>query len=612
MISDRNAASPPGGLDNLFRDAAEHHQRGRLDEAARGYQTVLSIDPGHFDALHLFGVLRAQQGSLPEAEKLLRRAIARNPQSGRAHNNLGMTLNLMKRPEEAIAPLERAISLNQRDPIAHNNLGNALKAIGQQRPALASFERAVALKPDYVEALSNLGAALYELNRSAEAIPLLEEAIALNPAFAEAHLNLGGVLKALGRSKAAAACFERALQADPRNPIAHQHIGAMHMENGRFAEARHSLERALLADPQNTRLLFDVVQCGRVAADDLHFATLVSLAENAAALPEETRLWLHFALGKAYADTGQEELAFRHLREGNALKRRRTQYDEATSLQFFDRVRAVFSADLMTSRDGFGNPSERPIFVLGMMRSGSTLVEQILASHPDVFAAGELQDFNEVYKAVRATIVSSETYPDTVPLLTAEQLRRIGDEYLARIEAHTTAGRAASRITDKLPGNFNAVGLIRLALPNARIIHTIRDPVDTCLSCYSKLFGGEQPFAYHLGELGRYYRAYAQLMAHWHRVLPEGAILDVRYEELVGDFENQVRRILDYSGLEWNEACLSFYETDRPVTTISQAQVRQPLYNTSVRRWRPDDAILRPLLDGLGSDIDRILRGEDG
>jgi Sulfotransferase family len=255
---------------------------------------------------------------------------------------------------------------------------------------------------------------------------------------------------------------------------------------------------------------------------------------------------------------------------------------------------------LIHSRLGLGNASERPLFILGMMRSGSTLVEQILASHPDVFAAGERPYFNEAYKAVRREISSPAHYPETIQLFTGEQLRQVGDRYLARLNG-AARGSPAARITDKMPGNFSAIGLIHLALPNARIIHTIRDPIDTCLSCFSKLFSDDQPFTYDLSELGRYYRAYQNLMAHWHDVLPEGVLLDVRYEELVDDFEPQARRIVAYCGLEWDDRCLSFHDTDRPIKTASQAQVRRPVYRSSVGRWRPAPEILRPLLEGLGT-----------
>jgi len=596
----RDQVSGQTGLIELFREAATLHRQGRLDDAARRYAVILSAEPRNAGVLHRLGVLRAQQGQLAEAETLLRRAIDCNPSSSPAHSNLGMLLNLLERHQEAIPVLKRAIALAPHTPAAHNNLGNTLQALGLHQAAATCFERALAIKPDYVEALSNLGSAFHTLGRDDEAIRLLEKALALNPEFAPAHLNLGIVLRALERRQKAMACFERALSANAHNVFAWRHLGALHLADGRFADARRCYERALEIQPQNPAILYDLIQCGTVGADDPHLAALESLAENAAALSDHQRIRMHFGLGKAYAQLGQNERSFRHFQEGNALARRGMVYDIAANMAEFDRIRAVFSPELMSSRTRLGNSSDRPIFVVGMMRSGSTLVEQILASHPDVFGAGERRDFNEAYKAVRLGIELPGAYPETVPLLTGEQLRQIGDDYLRRVEA-LAAGRIVERITDKMPSNFSFIGLIRLALPNAHIVHTLRDPIDTCLSCYSQLFTDEQPFTYDLGELGRYYRAYAELMEHWRQVLPEGAFLDVRYEELVADFENQVRRIVDYCGLPWNDACLSFHTTERPVRTASWVQVRQPIYTSSVGRWRPDETALRPLLEGLGA-----------
>jgi tetratricopeptide (TPR) repeat protein len=583
----------------LIGEAVALHQGDRLDEAAQRYRAILSADPRHFDSLHLLGVLRAQQGNFAEAVTLLRRAIDCNPVSAAAHNNLGMTLNLSGRHEDAIIPLEKAIALSPGDATAYNNLGIALQALGRHQATAASFQRAVALKPDYVEALSNLGGILQALGRSQEAIPLLERALALNPRFAEARLNLGSVLRVLDRREEAMTCFDRVLALDPRNALAYDQLGAMHAEAGRFADARRCYERALEIQPRNARILFSLVQCGKITANDPVLAALESLAENSAALSDDQRIQLQFALGKVYAELGQEERSFGQYLEGNARKRRQTVYDEEQDVGLFDRIRQVFSAELMRSKTGVGNPSDRPIFVLGMMRSGSTLVEQILASHPKVLAAGERPDFNEAYKSVRRGLDSPVLYPETIRLFTDQHLQQIGDRYLECLEMAAGA-KAAMRITDKMPGNFSAIGLIHLALPKARIIHTIRDPIDTCLSCFSKLFSEEQPFTYDLAELGRYYRAYQRLMDHWHSVLPEGVLLDVRYEDLIADFEPQARRILAYCGLEWDDACLSFYNTDRPVRTASQVQVRQALYVSSVGRWRPAPEILRPLLEGLG------------
>jgi hypothetical protein len=225
-----------------------------------------------------------------------------------------------------------------------------------------------------------------------------------------------------------------------------------------------------------------------------------------------------------------------------------------------------------------------------MPRSGTTLVEQMLASHPLVHGAGELMEFE-------AAVAALDGLGGVPADIDGAALRRIGAGYVARVRA---LAPQALRITDKMPGNFRFAGLIHLALPNARIIHLRRDPIDTCLSCFSILFGGDQPFTYHLGELGRYYRAYAALMDHWRSVLPPEVMLDVHYEELVGDFEPQARRILTHCRLDWDQACAEFYNTERPVHTASAAQVRQPVYQTSVGRWRPADETLRPLLAALG------------
>jgi tetratricopeptide (TPR) repeat protein len=506
-----------------------------------------------------------QQGKLDEAARCYAAVVSTDPRHADALNLFGVLRAQQGKFDEAVSLLRRAVERNPASAPVRNNLGMAL----------------------------NLA------RRYEEAIAPLESAIALDPQYPLAHNSLGVALEGLGRHQPAAASFERALALNPNYVEALGNLGSAQRESGQFSEARRWYERVLAIEPRNARILFDIVQCGTVRAGDPHLSTLEAMAENTAALPEDQQIWLHFALGKAYRDLGQDEPAFRHLLDGNALKRRQVVYDEAARLGWFDRIRTVFSAELLKSRAGFGNPSERPIFIVGMMRSGSTLVEQILASHPEVFAAGERPDFSAAYQEVCRSLDPQAISPDIPPFFTGEQIRQLGDRYLARLEA-LTAGRAALRITDKMLSNFSAIGLIRLALPNARILHTVRDPIDTCLSSFSQLFSDDQPFTYDFGELGRYYRAYARLMEHWRRILPEGAFLDVRYEELVADFESQVRRILDYCGLEWNDACLSFYDTDRPVRTASQLQVRQPLYTSSVGRWRPGGTILRPLLEGLG------------
>jgi hypothetical protein len=323
------------------------------------------------------------------------------------------------------------------------------------------------------------------------------------------------------------------------------------------------------------------------------------LAQADVPLALSDRIYLHFALGQALADIGEHARSFRHLLAGNALQRGRVAYDEAAMLDVFNRIRAVFTADLLRSKRGSGDPSARPVFIIGMPRSGSTLIEQILASHPSVFGAGERADFPQALGQLVMRNGGAASDLAAITSLSADQLALLGADYLRRLGDAAGGAAAYQRITDKYLANFAYLGLIHMALPNARFIHSRRAPVETCLSCFSRLFD-DVPFSYDLGELGRYWRAYDALMAHWTQVLPAGVMIEVRYEDLVADLEGEARRMLMHCGLPWHDACLAFHATTRVVRTESAAQVRQPIYRTSVERWRPAPELLRPLLDGLG------------
>jgi len=257
---------------------------------------------------------------------------------------------------------------------------------------------------------------------------------------------------------------------------------------------------------------------------------------------------------------------------------------------------------LLRKKAGAGDPSTVPIFVVGMPRSGTTLIEQVLASHARAFGAGELVDLDHVVAALRSTNGAQTAFPEVVTEMTSEALRQAGSRYVERI---SSAVPNMERIVDKMPMNFRFIGLIYFALPNAKIIHVRRDPVDTCFSCYSLLFTGTQSYAYHLAELGRYYRAYEGLMEHWRQVLPHGLMLEVHYENVVNDLEGEARRIIDYCDLPWDDACLRFHETRRAVQTASAAQVRQPVHRLSIGRWRPYRRMLQPLLEALDAQLDQ-------
>jgi hypothetical protein len=272
-------------------------------------------------------------------------------------------------------------------------------------------------------------------------------------------------------------------------------------------------------------------------------------------------------------------------------------YDEAATIGELQRIAHVFDARRVRRGRRLGNPSYLPVFIVGMPRSGTSLIEQILASHPKLFGAGELADFQNAVAGLRNAEGGSLPFPELMLDLPRCRLRELGERYLAAVRP---LAPGAARITDKMPGNFRFAGLIHLALPNARIIHALRDPIDTCLSCFSIQFtGGGSEYSYDLGELGRCYRAYEELMAHWRNVLPSDVMIDVKYEDLVDDPQREARRMVAHCGLEWDERCLAFVDTARPVRTASYAQVRRPIYRSSVRRWRPEPALLKPLLDGL-------------
>jgi tetratricopeptide (TPR) repeat protein len=618
-----------------------------LHEAERLYRQILAFDPCHADSLHLLGVIAQKAGRHADAIDMIRRAITINPHVPSYHSNLGnllmnqgraeeagachrraaKTLNTrgkalrqrhrpadalasydaalalwpdyaealnnrgnalldLDRPQEALASYDRALALDPGYVEAQTNRGNALRALDRPEEALASYETARALRPYDPGVLINHGNALRDLDRPTEALSSYDRALALQPDYPEVLNNRGAVLRDLHRPAEALASFDQALALRPGFAETWCNKGLTLTELGRLDEATRAIETAVRIAPGNARYCYNFAISVRSAAGDPHLRAMEEMAADMASLNVADRIYLHFALGKAFADIGEQERSFRHLLDGNALKRRQIHYDESAVLMQFERTRAAFTGELVRQCRGAGDPSRMPIFILGMPRSGSTLVEQILASHPKVFGAGEIDDLERAIAAAT---------PDGPPL-SRDQLHRLGAEYVSRI-SRTAPGD--ERITNKTPENFRFAGLIHLALPNARIIHTRRDPVDTCLSCFSHLFVRRLHYTYDLGELGRYYRAYESLMAHWRSILPPDVMLDLHYEDLVGDPEGQAMRIIAHCGLDWDPRCLDFHRTERTVRTASTIQVRQPIYSSAVGRWRAVEPFLGPLLAAL-------------
>jgi tetratricopeptide (TPR) repeat protein len=435
--------------------------------------------------------------------------------------------------------------------------------------------------------------------RMDDAVAHYERALFLRPDHADAHNNLGSALLSQGKLDDATAHFERTLAIDPDHAAAHNNLGTVFRDEGRFSDAMAHYERAIAIRPDYTEAHFNRAELTTFDHDHADLKALEALAagENISA---NKAPFLHFALAKAYEDCGDYARAFEWLRKGNALKRSQIKYDEKSVMEHFQRISRVFGASLLDRLNGEGDPSLAPVFVLGMPRSGSSLIEQVLASHPQIYGAGERADLDIAMSEVLAAGDQPVSYPECVPALDGATLRRIGQAYLARLPA-LAAGQV--RVVDKSPGNFLNVGLIRLILPNARIVHTMRNPIDTCASCYSKLFSSGQHFSYDMAELGRYYRSYSEMMAHWRSVLPPAAMLEVSYEDVVDDLQGQARRLIDYCGLPWDDRCIDFHKSIRSVRTASGLQVRQPLFRSSLQRWRRYELGLAPLLQALGDIV---------
>ena len=569
---------------------------GAPEEALASYDTALELDAGSLGARLGRGDVLIHLGRLAEAVASYDMALAVQPGNTAALNNRGVALRDLKRPAEALANHDAALAIQPGDILSLINRGAALRDLKRPAEALACYDQAIAARPDDVSLLINRGVALRDLKRPAESLASYERAIALRPDSALAINNRGVVQCDLGLTDQALASFEQAARLRPGYTEALDNRIQLLTELGRFDVAQGAIEQIISVSPRRARSYYQLALVRPFQRSDPHFQTLVDNGRDMDALGPDDQIFLDFALAKALADVGDHEGSFKRLADGNRLKRSRTKYDETAVLSAMQANGGAFTGDLIRRKGGKGDPSRAPVFIVGMPRSGTTLVEQILASHPKVFAAGEIAAFHEAALAQTGASPALASFPETASRLSQDGFRRLGKAYLDRIRE---LAPDADRITNKTTDNFRFAGLIHLALPNARIVHVRRDPIDTCLSCYSKLFFDDLPYAYDLEELSRYYRAYEALMAHWRQVLPPEVMLEVQYEEVVSDLDVQARRIVAHCGLEWDARCLDFHLTERPVRTASAAQVRRSIYQSSVGRWRSYEPFLQPLIAGM-------------
>jgi tetratricopeptide (TPR) repeat protein len=636
--------------------------------AAEQASEILRAVPNHPIATLLLGAARRALGDLDGALVLLEPLAASQPNAAAAHHELGLALGAKGQGDRAIEALRRAVALKPDMPAAWRALGDHLTAVGDASgaddayaqgirfstrdprlmeaaahlcegrlaPAEALLREHLKQHPTDVAAMRMLAEVAGRLGRYADAEALLTRSLELSPSFLPARHNLAVVLHRQTRSAEALAEIDKLLQAEPRNPGYRVLQAAVLGRLGDYAQAIRVYEDVLAEYPAHAKVWmsyghalktagrqsdcvvayrksigieaqlgeawWSLANLKRVRFTDEDVQTMrAQLAHER--LTDEDRLHFHFAMGKALEDAGRYAESFEHYVQGNAIRRAQVRYDAEENSDHVRRSRAVLTADFFAARAGAGCPAPDPIFIVGLPRSGSTLIEQILASHSTVEGTQELPDIGLLARRLSARKSRSQEslYPEALVTLEMKDFHALGEEFLARTRIHRKTG--APLFIDKMPNNFAHIGLIHLMLPNAKIIDARRHPLGCGFSCFKQHFARGQHFTYDLAELGRYYRDYVELMAHIDAVLP-GRVHRIHYENMVEDTEGEVRRLLEYCHVPFEDACLRFYENERAVRTASSEQVRTPIYREGLEQWQHYGPWLDPLRQALGTVLE--------
>jgi tetratricopeptide (TPR) repeat protein len=620
LVSLRNAlAIQPGNTQAMLDAANSLRALGRAPEAVPLYQRALQQNPRHVEAWNNLGNAFLESSRHAEAINCYRSALQWKPDDARLHCNLANAQRLLGAFDEALASGRRAVSLDPTVSFAHKILGLTLAALGEREAAIASFGQAVTLRSDDTEALNYLGSTLRDVGRRREAAELLARAIALDPGLALSHYNLGLVLFEFRRVDEALESFSRAVALRPAYGAAHVSLGTalrlrrrysdaeksaqaaldidpndvdalcllgeLRADRGEFSDAEELFQRAIAIDPNFPSAFVSIATHRKMTSADADWRNGVkALLGKRLALADE--ISLHYALGKYFDDVRLYHDAFAHYRQANELtKRYGGSYDRAKLARRVDEIIRRFTAPFLRQRQQQGSASELPVFVVGMPRSGTSLTEQILASHSAVFGAGEVTFWNAAFRADSESAGGHDGGADGIPGMARDYLQRL-----------TAISGAALRVVDKMPANFMYAGLIHCAFPRAKIIHVKRHPIDTCLSIYFQNFFNMGAYVNDLGSLADYYGQYVRITNHWRTVLPETALLEVPYEALIADQEGWTRRMLDFINLPWDPKCLDFHRTNRVVITASKWQVRQKIHTASVGRWKHYEKYVGPLL----------------
>jgi tetratricopeptide (TPR) repeat protein len=568
---------------------------GQLEAAVRSHRRALAIDPDYAEAHNNLGSALRELGRLEQAAASYGRAVALRRDFAMAYANLGDTLQRLGRLEDAAEALRRVVALQPDSAMAHCNLGDALRLSWRLNDAAACYRQAVALDRAYAEAYDRLGNVLFFLGEHDEAAASCRRALDIRPDIAEVHSNLGMILMIQGHMAEAEANCRRALELDPRLTGALVMLAELHANKGQFAEAEALLRQAIAIEPDMPEAWAGLARWRKLTSGDESWLAQAQRIVSQP-LPPRREVHLRYALGKYCDEMKEYAEAFVHYRRANELTRQHNAtYDRAAMTRSVDRIIGSYDREFLRRAAASGDPSDRPILVLGMWRSGTTLAEQILASHPAVFGAGELAFWGNAAARFERLLPGDATHGNGD--IDASLIGECARDYLALLQSHSADAR---HVTDKMCSNFLHLGLIRAALPNARIIHLQRNPIDTCLSIYFQDFHYGHLYANDLEDLAHYYGEYLRVMQHWRLTLPAGAMLEVPYESLVEDQVGWTRSMLDFIGLPWDARCIDFHRTERAIATVSKWQVRQRISKASVERWRNYEPFIAPLLGLAG------------
>src|SRR5579884_598130 len=587
---------------------------GKLDQARQHLVETLRLNPS-FAAAHCnLGIVLSMMGNLDEARQHFVEALRLNPSLAEAHSYLGNVLRKMNHFGEARQHFIEALRLNPSFAETHNNLGGVLQDMGNLNEAQHHFIEALRLNPSFAAAHSNLGLVLQEMGNLDEARRHCSEAVRLNPSLAEAHSNLGGVLQEMGNLDEARCHLIEALRLNPCFAAAYCNLGLLRVKLNDLKGAEESFRTALRHDPNGVRAWANLATLLRSTLPEDDLEVMCRLVAKPA-LSKESRARLHFGLAQVFDARKQYAQAAEHSLHANALRlevwrERGESYDPAKHSRFVNDMMATCTPAFFHRLRGLGLDSELPIFIVGLPRSGTTLIEQILASHSQVFGGGELQftrgDFQSLPEVMRSVELEKPSSGDRamacLSRLDSEAIHTVAQRHLDRLRAlHPTA----QRITDKEPENYMFLGLLAVLFPKAKFIHCRRDLRDVAVSCWMTNFGRAR-WANDPDHIASRFHDYRRLMDHWRTTLPV-PVLHIDYEETVEDLESVARKLVSWCGLEWEAACLEFHRTQRPIDTASVTQVRQPIYASSVGRWKNYEPALGHLFTQLvGEKAERV------